>query len=94
MRIAQDFVGIGSANVHRRTCLRTFGMHVQALASTFQGGQYHQEVLATNGILQGCPLSVVLLNALVAVWFKAVELDFGGAEAVSYADDTQALVRA
>ena len=27
--------------------------------------------LATNGILQGCPISVILLNALVSVWVKA-----------------------
>ena len=36
-----------------------------------------EEFLATNGILQGCPLSVVLLNALVAVWAKAIEAEVG-----------------
>ena len=48
--------------------------------------------MATNGILQGCPLSVVLLNALVAVWSNAVDMEVAGARAESYADDTQALV--
>ncbi|KAJ9462593.1 hypothetical protein DIPPA_09399 [Diplonema papillatum] len=27
--------------------------------------------VATNGILQGCPLSVLFLNALIAVWVRA-----------------------
>ena len=37
----------------------------------FNGG-VGVEFRATNGILQGCPLSVVLLNLLVSVWAKAV----------------------
>jgi len=42
---------------------------------------------ATNGLLQGCPLSPLLLNALIAVWTRAVETE-AGAEVLSYADDT------
>ena len=30
-------------------------------------GGVGEEFVATNGILQGCPVSVVMLNALVAV---------------------------
>jgi len=35
-------------------------------------GGVGKEFKATNGILQGCPLSVVLLNLMVAVWARAV----------------------
>ena len=44
----------------------------------------------TNGILQGCPLSVVLLNALMAVWGSAVTRRTG-AIAMGYADDVYAV---
>ena len=47
--------------------------------------------LATNGILQGCPLSVVLLNALVSVWVRAVEIEVPQASPDAFADDTGAL---
>eukprot|EP00660_Eupelagonema_oceanica_P019557 gene19557-biopygen9319 len=46
---------------------------------------------ATNGILQGCPLSVALLNAAVAVWAAAVEAEVPAAEPVAYADDQYAI---
>ena len=57
----------------------------------FAGG-VGSEFLATNGIFQGCPLSVVLLNALISVWAKAVETEAGteGACAEAFADDTGA----
>ena len=41
---------------------------------------------ATNGILQGCPVSVICLNALLAVWARAVE-DKAGVQVSAYADD-------
>ena len=34
---------------------------------------------ATNGVLQGCPVSVICLNALIAVWARAVEAKVPGA---------------
>eukprot|EP00973_Karenia_brevis_P094607 12423316-Karenia_brevis.AAC.1 len=43
---------------------------------------------ATNGILQGCPLSVVLLNALISVWLSAVAEEVNKAVPQAYADDT------
>eukprot|EP00660_Eupelagonema_oceanica_P019607 gene19607-biopygen16350 len=52
------------------------------------------EFLATNGILQGCPLSVALLNASVAVWARAVEAEAPGAKAEAYADDAYAIASA
>ena len=45
---------------------------------------------STNGIIQGCPLSVVLLNLLVNVWAKAVRTEAPAALPCGYADDTGA----
>ena len=44
----------------------------------------------TNGILQGCPLSVILINLLQAVWTRAV-LAETEADPTSYADDATLL---
>ena len=51
-----------------------------------------QEWFATNGILQGCPLSVIFLNALVAVWMNGVERETG-TQGLAYADDTNLLTK-
>ena len=51
------------------------------------GGGVGKEFRATNGILQGCPLSVILLNLLVSVWAKAIDVETG-ADPMAYADDT------
>merc|ERR1712086_203374 len=45
---------------------------------------------STNGIIQGCPLSVVLLNLLVNVWARAVRVEVPAALPCGYADDTGA----
>eukprot|EP00973_Karenia_brevis_P013336 1810849-Karenia_brevis.AAC.1 len=58
----------------------------------FAGG-VGPDFVATNGIPQGCPLSVILLNALMSIWAKAVEAEVPTAECEEYADDTQTLVR-
>ena len=50
------------------------------------------EFIATNGILQGCPWSVILLNLLVSIWAQAVEAETG-AKARAYADDNTVLGR-
>ena len=52
--------------------------------SGYIGGEY----AATNGILQGCPLSVVLLNALLSIWMRAVEAEVPEAMPKAYVDDT------
>ena len=43
---------------------------------------------STNGIMQGCPLSVVLLNLLMQVWVSLVEGECPEVKAKSYADDS------
>ena len=56
-------------------------------------GAAGSEFKATNGILQGCPLSVVMLNALVAIWARAVEDEIPQARTDAYVDDTGATAR-
>ena len=46
--------------------------------------------MSTNGIIQGCPLSVVLLNLLVNVWARAIRTEVPAAQPCGYADDTGA----
>jgi ribonuclease HI len=57
------------------------------------GSAVGSEFVSTNGILQGCPLSVVLLNALVSVWCKAVEVEVPQATPEAFADDTGATAK-
>ena len=48
----------------------------------------------TNGILQGCGVSVVLLNALVTLWLQAVSTEVPAAAEIrpgGYADDIHAV---
>lgn len=47
----------------------------------------------TNGILQGCPLSVIMINALLSIWTAAIEDKVPDAFTVSYADDAYILSR-
>eukprot|EP00973_Karenia_brevis_P081077 11244111-Karenia_brevis.AAC.1 len=56
-------------------------------------GGLGQAFVSTNGVLQGCPLSVVLLNALVAVWAKAVQSKVPTSQPEAFADDTQVLTK-
>eukprot|EP00973_Karenia_brevis_P042938 5944895-Karenia_brevis.AAC.1 len=49
------------------------------------------EFVATNGILQGCPLSVVLLNALVSVWARCLQEECPEVRSWAYVDDTGGL---
>eukprot|EP01064_Diplonema_japonicum_P000874 TRINITY_DN1058_c1_g1_i11.p1 TRINITY_DN1058_c1_g1~~TRINITY_DN1058_c1_g1_i11.p1 ORF type:complete len:903 (+),score=136.99 TRINITY_DN1058_c1_g1_i11:2748-5456(+) len=46
---------------------------------------------ATNGILQGCPLSVIIINALLSVMIKTMEA--AGVDVVAYADDAYLLAK-
>ena len=54
-----------------------------------------REFEVTNGILQGCPISIVLINALVSVLSRAIEAETEHAvHPRSYADDIYLLARA
>ena len=54
------------------------------------GGGLGMPFKPTNGILQGCPLSVILINLLQAVWTRAVMAETK-ADPTSYADDATLL---
>jgi hypothetical protein len=45
---------------------------------------------STNGLLQGCPLSVVILNMIVQVWARALSIEIPEAIGRAFADDTAA----
>ena len=42
---------------------------------------------STNGILQGCPLSIILLNLIMHVWAEGVSAECPGCNPQCYADD-------
>ncbi|KAJ9461000.1 hypothetical protein DIPPA_30574 [Diplonema papillatum] len=52
-----------------------------------------KEFQVTNGILQGCPISVILINALLSVLMKAVKVEAPGVSTQSYADDANLLAK-
>jgi hypothetical protein len=54
------------------------------------GGGLGKLFHSTNGIIQGCPLSVVLLNLLVNVWARSVRAGAPSATPCAYADDSGA----
>ena len=53
-------------------------------------GTVGQAFVATNGILQGCALSVLVINAVMAVWDRTVRAS-SGCDTGCYADDTKVL---
>ena len=81
--------------------LRDMGMDervIRPLRSMYDNLRRHMKVLgtagedfqATNGILQGCALSVIVLNAVVAVWDRAVRAE-AQVRTNAYADDTKVM---
>ena len=64
------------------------GMY-KSLKRAFKVGQHIGETFAsTNGILQDCPMSVLLLNMFVEVWSRAVAAEAGPqCRPQAYADD-------
>ena len=58
------------------------------LQRRFKTGDFLGEPFAsTNGIIQGCPLSVALLNIFVYVWTQMVQSEVPGTIAKAFADD-------
>ena len=56
-------------------------------------GAVGQPFVATNGILQGCPLSIMMLNLLVNIWARAIKVEVPEACPYGFADDTGATAR-
>lgn len=51
------------------------GMYKQLQRRFRCGGGCGREFRSTNGILQGCPISVLYLNALISIWIRAVSAE-------------------
>ena len=66
------------------------GMFKQLRRRFVIGGGVGKQFASTNGIMQGCPLSVILLNLLVTVWIRAIETEVPSAQPFGFADDTGA----
>ena len=66
-----------------RAAYRTMQRHFRASGTIGEG------FLPTNGIMQGCPISVVLINVLVGVWMRMVE-HRQDTRALSFVDDVYA----
>ena len=64
-----------------------------SLERRFKVGQHlGSSFTSSNGILQGCPISVLLLNAFVETWARAVQEEAGpGCTPQGYADDIGAI---
>ena len=50
-------------------------------------GHYSEAFKASNGILQGCPLSMLVLTSLVATWIEALQAKAPEVTPRSFADD-------
>lgn len=71
--------------------LRALGAMYSKLRSRFKcGSAVGVEYVSTNGTLQRCPLSLVLLNGLMSVWCRAMEEKVPDAEPSVFVDDARA----
>eukprot|EP00660_Eupelagonema_oceanica_P006768 gene6768-biopygen36539 len=73
--------------LHSRVLCPLRTMYASLLRCFKINGAVGQFFRSTQGILQGCPLSVVGLNAMMSVLSRAVESRAPGAEYDSFADD-------
>ena len=69
------------------------GMYTQMSRRFRIGPLVGEPFTASNGILQGCPISVCMLNLLMHVWTKLIPSECGGVTAKAYADDAGARAR-
>ena len=65
-------------------------MYEQLVRHYRVGGMLSEGFMSTNGILQGCPISVVLLNLLMQVCCNMISTEGPGSKPRCYADDAQA----
>ena len=52
-------------------------------------GHVEKDFVASNGVIQGCPLSVLLLNLLMNTWARSVKTETTTAMPKVYADDVR-----
>eukprot|EP00755_Sulcionema_specki_P035280 Sspe_Gene.104597::Locus_81178_Transcript_1_1_Confidence_1.000_Length_641::g.104597::m.104597 len=77
--------------MHEGTLRALRGAYGSAKRRFAVAGAVGEPIAPTNGVQQGCPLSVILLNCIGVVWAGAVEAE--GAMPMAYADDEYALAK-
>lgn len=55
-------------------------------------GHFDQPFVPTNGIIQGCPLSMLILTSLTACWHETLSQHRNNLHPRSYADDLSATI--
>ena len=75
----------------REYCSPLRGMYRDLRRRFVMAGHVGSEFAASNGVIQGCPLSVLLLNLLMKTWARAVEAQTATATPKVYADDAGVL---
>ncbi len=73
--------------MHSRVLTPLQGMYRSLQRRFVIAGHFGPSFTATDGIIQGCPLSVLLLNLLMNVWANAVVSNAPGTKPKVYADD-------
>ena len=77
--------------LHPRVLQPLRGMYRDLRRRFVMAGHVGSEFAASNGVIQGCPLSVLLLNLLMNTWARAVKAQTATATPKVYADDAGVL---
>ena len=72
-------------------CVRSFYQHHTKFFKL--DGHYMTQFKPTNGLVQGCPLSMLIVSALVSSWLEYTEAHIATAVCRSYADDLSGIVQ-
>ena len=72
-------------------CVRSFYQHHTKFFKL--DGHYMTQFKPTNGLVQGCPLSMLIVSALVSSWLEYTEAHIPTAVCRSYADDLSGIVQ-
>ena len=77
--------------LHFRVLQPLRGMYRELRRRFVMAGHVEKEFVASNGVIQGCPLSVLLLNLLMNTWARSVKTETTTAMPKVYADDAGVL---
>ena len=77
--------------LHPRVLQPLRGMYRELRRRFVMAGHVGKEIVASNGVIQGCPLSVLLLNLLMNTWARSVKAGTTTAMPKVHADDAGVL---
>ena len=77
--------------LHPRVLQPLRGMYRELRRKFVMAGHARKEFVASNGVIQGCPLSVLLLNLLMNTWARSVKAGTTTAMLEVSADDAGVL---